>query len=90
MAFNDGGPAFPQLNVEVLSDHMAATVIHGGSSLWDEYAKAALTGYRAANVKNVGAYPSETRLWSSAEVALAAARDADAMIAEREKRHAQS
>ena len=83
MAFNDGGPAFPQLDVEVVSDTYAVTTAHGGMSLWDFYAAAALAGA-------VGA-PDVPKLHHPVQQIAEAVGDfADAMIAEREKRHATS
>lgn len=79
--FNDGGPAFPQLNVEVVSDHMAVQNVSGGMSLWDFYAAAAMTGMLVSSSFD-DSYPD------SKTAALEAADYADAMIAEREKRRA--
>lgn len=79
MAFNDGGPAFPQLDVEVVSDTYAVTTARGGMSLRDYFAAAAL------RVR----YGDGTAM-TQEDAAAMAYQLADAMIAEREKRHAAS
>jgi hypothetical protein len=81
--FNDGGPAFPQLSVEVLSDHMAATAIHGGASLWDEYVKAVLQGLLAQQAGR-----EHRECITVNELIQQSAIIADAVITEREKRRA--
>jgi hypothetical protein len=81
--FNDGGPAFPQLEVEAVAGREIVTTSKGGMSIWDEYAKAAITGYLAWSPPTDGG----TRL-KPETVAEYAADIADAMIAEREKRRA--
>ena len=85
---NDGGAAFPCSGFYGGDDGPAEndTVPQAGMSLRDYFAAAALQGYRAGKHINAGAYPSETKLWSSEGVARHAYQDADAMLAEREKK----
>lgn len=86
--FNNGGPAFPQLENEEIftmhdgeynyteSEYMPKSV--GGMSLWDYFAAAALQGELAAQVNFAG--------WDTPSLAFRAAAAADAMLAERAKR----
>ena len=88
---NDGGPAFPNLatitstasldeNANPVLEHKQFT--QAGMSLRAWMAGTVAAGYRAARVYHAGAYPWESKLWSSQEVARSAVRDADALIAE--------
>ena len=87
--FNDGGTAFPQLNVEVISDSMAVQNVSGGMSLWDFYAAAALTGMLSSEVGGDGLCPPMTKGEDYKTTIIKAAFGfADAAIAEREKRSA--
>jgi hypothetical protein len=92
--FNDGGPAFPQLNIELIADNMAVQNVSGGASLWDMYAAAALQGitagdqdYHPCESKDEAEIEKERNEYA-ATIARSSARYADAMIAEREKRRA--
>lgn len=80
MAANDGGPAFPVASTEHL-DYASIC----GMSLRAWFAGTIAAGYRAGKVFHAGAYPSESKMWSSQEVARNAVRDADALIAELSK-----
>jgi len=73
---NDGGPAFPGPK-----QHEQRVDINEGMTLRAWLAGTIASGCRAGRYVNVGAYPSETKLWSSDEVARLAIRDADAIIA---------
>ena len=86
MAFNDGGPAYPQTESVLVGDENGSHIVtnmYGGMSLWDEYAKAAMNAL-------ILAWTNEDHQASSENVADAAADYADAMIAEREKRRVQA
>lgn len=85
MTTNDCGPAFPSGIAGPEYGDKAGECMEPGMSLRDFFAAAALTGYRAARCVNIGAYPSETKLWGPAQVAREAYRDADAMLRERNR-----
>lgn len=76
--FNDGGPMFQQLDVKEVESALVGTH-QGGATLWDFYAAAALS---TVNLADQPGY--------ALRVAVVCGDYADAMIAEREKRHAQS
>ena len=85
---NDGGPAFPGKAIHETATGNGETLTveewQGGMSLLDYFAGQAMLGYRAAAMRRVGAYPSETKLWSSRDVARFAVQDAQALIIELE------
>lgn len=84
MAVNDGGPFFPNISIQENKQGTEYCRI-GGASMRDWLAGTIAAGYRAGRHINAGAFPSESKLWSSAEVARNAVRDADALIAELSK-----
>ena len=99
--FNDGGPAFPQLDVEVVSDHAAVTKASGGASLRDYFAAAAteediqewIPATQGTAIQLAATIGIDSTDWANACRRLrcwARYQHADAMLAEREKRYAQS
>lgn len=78
----DGGWAFPRPSYDALNQPDFGTL---GMTLRDWFAGQALMGYRAAGHVTGGAFPSESKLRSPDEIARWAYRDADAMLAERDK-----
>lgn len=77
---NTGGPAFPSgIAGPEYGDH-AGECFEPGMSLRAWLAGTIASGCRAGKYVNVGAYPSETRLWSSDQIARLAISDADAII----------
>lgn len=84
---NNGGPAFPIFNQEGFPSHNSVLDENrcSGVTIRDYLAARSMQGIRAGIYKTGGAYPSESRLWSSDEAARQAYLDADAMLKEREK-----
>lgn len=74
MPINDGGPAFPQFDVELMQDGTAVCKIHDGMSL-----RAWLAGTIAAGMR------ANSMNYRPGAVAVLAVEDADAIIAELER-----
>lgn len=105
MAFNDGGPLFPQVSIEMIGDNMAVQNFQGGATLWDFYAAMDLPVCQngdwlgwfggKAITDSFGRWPDcasslDKLKWLAMVEAKIRALRADAMIAEREKRRAKA
>lgn len=82
MKINNGGTAFPRTGFYGGDNGPAAndTEPQDGMSLRAWLAGTIASGCRAGRYVNAGTYPSETRLWSSDQIARLAISDADAII----------